>query len=197
MRKLLILLAVTLMASPAFAISGLSIGVRGGWVNNYEQAGLSLGDYKADQMNLFGAQVRFASLPMVNLIVFGDYAWKNKDYDFAGQNFQLKMHDLSFGASLVYPLKLKVVSPFVGGGVSSHNLSFDYVKPLALSLDDEGISVPESMTRLGYHLVGGVNINLPAFPIGFSAEYRWNWIDTPGEVTDFTSLVLGLNYNLP
>ncbi|MEP0829529.1 MAG: hypothetical protein HRF51_13520, partial [bacterium] len=55
MRKLVILLVITLMATPAFAITGLSIGVRGGWVNNYDQAGLSLGDYKADQMNLFGA----------------------------------------------------------------------------------------------------------------------------------------------
>lgn len=197
MRKLLIILAVTLMATPAFAITGLSIGVRGGWVNNYDQAGLSLGDYKADQMNLFGAQIRFSSLPMVNLILFGDYAWKKNEYDFGGQTFEFKMQDFSFGASLVYPIKLKVVSPYFGGGISSHNLSYDYVKPLSLSLDDEGINIPGSMTRLGYHLSGGVNITLPAFPIGFSAEYRWNWIDTPGEVTDYTSLILGLNYNLP
>ena len=97
MRKLLILLSVTLMAAPAFAITGLSFGVRGGWVNNFDQAGLSLGDYKADQMNLFGAQVRISSLPMVNLILFGDYAWKKNEYDFGGQSrFYQEKNEISY-----------------------------------------------------------------------------------------------------
>ncbi|SYZ72418.1 conserved exported hypothetical protein [Candidatus Zixiibacteriota bacterium] len=197
MKKTAILLLCFLVSAPAFAITGLSFGVRGGMVSNYEQAGLTVGSFDTDKMNLIGAQLRIATLPTVNLIISGDYAWKNKQYDFGGQSFELKMHDITYAASLVYPFKFPVVSPYLGGGIGNHHLSFDYIRPLSLSLSDNGITVPGSVSRLGYHLMGGVNISLPAFPFEISAEYRMNWINTPGEVTKYNSVTAGLNFNLP
>jgi hypothetical protein len=185
------------MAAPVFAISGISVGVKGGIVHNYDQAGLSVGDFDVEKMNLLGAQIKIGKIPFVDLILSGDYAWKNDKYDFAGQNFELKMHDLSFNATIVHPFKLPVISPYVGGGIGSHHLSFDYFKPLSLSLSDNGITIPGAETRIGYHLVVGANIGIPAVPFGIGTEYRLNWIDTPGEVTKYNSFTLGINFNLP
>ncbi len=197
MKKAAILLLCFIMTAPAYAITGLSFGVRGGMVSNYEQAGLTVGSFDTDKMNLVGAQLRISTFPVVNLIISGDYAWKNKQYDFGGQSFELKMHDISYGASLVYPFKFQFISPYVGGGIGNHHLSFDFIRPLTLSLEDNGITVPGSISRIGYHVMGGVNIGLPAFPFDISAEYRLNWIDTPGDVTKYNSFAMGLNFNLP
>jgi opacity protein-like surface antigen len=197
MKRIVATLLCLFLAAPAFALTGISFGVKGGVVSNYEQAGLALGDFDLDQMNLGGVQLKISSLPVFNLVLWGDYAWKNKNYDFYGQDFQMKIHDLSFGASLVYPVKFQMVTPYLGGGVGSHHFSFDYIKPLALSLDENGITVPESVNRIGYHLVAGISIDPPAFPFGISAEYRMNWIDTPGEVTTYNSITAGLNFRLP
>jgi opacity protein-like surface antigen len=197
MKTILATVLCLLLAAPAFALTGISFGVRGGVVNNYEQAGLNLGDFDLNEMNLAGAQVKLSSLPMFNLVLWGDYAWKSKTYDFYGQSFEMKVHDLAFGASLVYPIKISYISPYLGGGIGSHHFSFDYIKSLALSLDENGITVPESVNRLGYHLVGGISFDPPALPFGISAEYRMNWIDTPGEVTKYNSITAGLNFRLP
>jgi hypothetical protein len=197
MKKLTLTVLCLCLAAPSFALTGISFGVRGGTVTDYEQAGLAVGDFGTDNMNLASAQVRIGTLPMVDFIVSGNYAWKNKKYDFAGQSFELKMHDLSFDASMIYPIKFQFLSPYLGAGIGSHNLSFDYIKPLSLSLSESGITVPESVSRLGYHLVAGINIGLPAFPFGISAEYRLNWIDTPGEVTKYNSLSAGIDFKLP
>jgi opacity protein-like surface antigen len=197
MKRVFLLFVCLLFAVPSFAITGISLGVKGGMVSNYEQSGLSVGNFETDKMNLVGAQIRISTFPVLDLILSGDYAWKNKEYDFSGQSFELKMHDLSFNASLVYPIKFKVVSPYLGGGLGTHHLSFDYLKPLSLSLAESDITVPASENRMGYHLVGGLNIGLPAFPFGINGEFRMNWIDTPGQVTKYNSISVGLSYNLP
>ncbi|MCX6829504.1 MAG: outer membrane beta-barrel protein [candidate division Zixibacteria bacterium] len=197
MKRVILAFLCLMFAAPTFALTGLSFGVKGGFVSNYEQPGLAVGDFSAEKMNLAGAQVKISTLPIINFIVSGNYAWKNNKYDFGGQTFELQMHDLYFDASAVYPIKFQFVSPYFGGGVGSHNLSFDYVKPLSLSLADNDITVPGSVSRLGYHLVGGINIGLPAFPFGISAEYRMNWIDTPGSVTKYNSFTFGLDFKLP
>ncbi len=197
MKRIMIILLAVLVAVPAFGFSGISLGVKGGVVRNYEQAGLTVGDFNANKMNLAGAQVRITTIPMIDLILSGDYAWKKNSYSFAGQNFDLKMRDMSFNATLVHAFKIPIISPYVGAGIGSHHLSFDYINPYDLSLSGNGITVPGTETRTGYHLVGGVTLGIPAYPIGFGIEYRLNWIDTPGEMTKYHSLTFGINLNLP
>jgi opacity protein-like surface antigen len=197
MKKAIWAVMIMLVAAPAFAISGVSVGIKGGLVNNYDQAGLTVGSFSVDRMNFAGAQARIRTIPIIDLILSGDYAWKTNDYDFAGQNFQLKTHDLSFNATLAHTIKLPILRPYAGAGIGSHHLTFDYLKPMSLSLSDNGITVPNSETRIGYHLTAGFEIGISAFPIGLGAEYRINWIDTPGEVTKYNSFTVGLNVNLP
>jgi len=197
MRRLFLTLFILALAAPSFAITGISIGIHGGKTTNYDQESFAIPGQDDADMTMVGGQIKISKLPMIDLLVSGDYAWKNETYSVAGQDLEVKRHDLAFSATALYPLKLKVIQPYIGGGISTHNLGFDYVKPLSLSLEDNNVVIPESDNRLGYHMVGGFEIALPAFPVGLNAEYRLNWIDTPVEVTKYNSITVGLSYKLP
>lgn len=197
MKKALLVLVMLLFALPAFALTGISFGLRGGLVTDYDQPGLDIPGSSTDQMTLGGLQMRFTKLPMVDIIVTGDYAWKKETYTSFGQSLELSRRDLLFSASVVYPLDFHVVAPFAGVGVATHSLGYDYVEPLGWSLETYGVDVPDNSTKLGYHLVGGFELKLPAFPLSFGAEFRMNWINTPDKTTKYNSFVAGLNFSLP
>jgi opacity protein-like surface antigen len=197
MKKVLLILFCVLFAAPVYALTGISFGVRGGLVAGYDQPGLEIPGYDTDQMTLGGLHVRVSTLPMFDLIVAGEYAWKNEKYSGFGEEFELKRHDLLFAASAVYPIKFSVVSPYLGGGLGTHSLGYDYVEPPGWSLADYGIDVPDNTTKMGYHLMAGADVKVPAFPLFFNAEYRINWISTPDDVTKYHSIIAGLNFSLP
>lgn len=197
MKRLLMLLVLLCFAAPSFALTGISLGIRGGMVTNYDQEALALPGADLEEMNLVGGQLKISTLPLFDVLLAGEYAWKNQSQVYGGDVFELKRHDWVFSATALYPIKLQVISPFLGGGLSSHSLGYDYTRPLSLSLEDNNISVPEADNRLGYHLVGGAEIAPPAFPLTFTAEYRLNWIDTPVEVTKYNSITVSANFKLP
>ena len=197
MKKLLMLTICLLFAVPSFAITGISLGVKGGLVTDYNQPGFSVPNQETDNMALAGLQVRLSSLPIVDLIVTGEYAWKNESYSVLGQDFELKRHDFLFSASAIYPVKLPAVSPYLGGGVATHSLGYDYAVPALWSLEDYDIEVPGNETKMGYHIMGGVDFKLPVFPVSANAEFRINWVNTPQEVTKYNSITIGLSYSLP
>ncbi len=197
MKKLLLALLLLSMALPAQALTGLSVGVRGGLVTSYDQPGLAIPGNETDQMTLGGLNLKFSRLPMVDIIVTGEYAWKTDSYSGFGQNIELTQRDLLFSASVVYPLKLQLVSPYAGAGLATHSLGYEYVEPVSWTLSTYGIEIPGNATKLGYHLVGGFDLKFPAFPLTFNAEFRMNWINTDNENTTYNSFVAGLNFNLP
>ncbi len=197
MKRLLMLLVLLCFAAPSFALTGVTLGIRGGMVTNYDQETLALPGADLADMNLVGGQVKISTLPLFDVLIAGDYAWKNQSQTYGSDVFELKRHDFVFSATALYPIKLQLVSPYLGGGLSSHTLGFDYTRPLSLSLEDNDIAVPENESRLGYHLVGGAEIAPPAFPLTFTAEYRLNWIDTPVKVTKYNSISVSANFKLP
>jgi len=197
MKKLFLTLFLVLFAIPAFALTGISFGIRGGLVTNYDQPGLTIPGYDNDQMTLGGLHVRISTLPMFDLIVTGEYAWKKETYTGFSQNLELTRRDLLISASVVYPIKMNIVSPYAGAGMASHSLGYDYIAPVSWSLSTYGVEIPGNTTKLGYHLIGGFDLKLPAFPLSFGAEFRMNWIDTPDKMTKYNSFIAGLNFSLP
>jgi len=197
MKKLLMLTICLLFAVPSFAITGISLGLKGGLVTDYNQPGFTIPDQETDNMTLAGLQVRLSSLPMVDVIVTGEYAWRNDSYSILNEDFEVKRHDFLFSASAIYPVKLTPVSPYLGAGLATHSLGYDFVVPESWSLEDYDIEVPGNETKLGYHLVGGLDFKLPVFPVSANAEFRFNWINTPQEVTKYNSITLGISYSLP
>jgi len=196
MKKLLFTLILLALAVPSFALSGISIGVRGG-LASYSDDVFTAPEYEDSDMKLIGGNIKITSLPIVNLLVSGEYMWKSDDIGFGTEAFELDQHDFALSATALYPIKMKVISPFVGAGVSNHNIGFDYTAPQSLSLEENGILIPASENRLGYHMIGGVDIDLPAFPVSFTAEYRQNWIDTDFDTVKYYSISLGANFKLP
>nr|MBN2276868.1 outer membrane beta-barrel protein [candidate division Zixibacteria bacterium] len=197
MKRLILTLIILALAAPGYALTGISIGVKGGMVSNYEQPGFAVPGEDTDAMNLAGLQLKFTKLPMIDLIVSGEYAWKKETYSGFGQSFELTRSDLQFSASAIYPFSLPVVTPYLGAGVATHSLGYDYVEPVGWALDTYDIEVPGNETRMGYHLMGGFDVGLPAFPLTLNAEYRLNWVSTPDEVTKYNSITAGLSFSLP
>jgi opacity protein-like surface antigen len=196
-KTLWVFICLLVGAGSAGAVSGIEIGVKGGIIDNYSQGGLSVSDYDINQLNMIGAQIYFSRLPMVDVILAGDYSWRNKTYTIAGQGFEFKMRDLAVTASVVYPVKLSVATPYVGGGIGTHSLSYEYIRPISLSLADNGIEIPETSTFFGYHGIFGAKINFPAFPLGFFVEGRLSRINAPAGDISFNSYAGGIYLSLP
>ena len=184
-------------AAPSFALTGVSFGVKGGLLTDYDQPSLSTPSEDNSNMALGGLQVRFSSLPIVDLIVSGEYAWRSDSYSILGESVDFKTRDLLFSASAVYPFELPFATPYLGAGLATHNVGFDVDYPATWALADEAESISTTETRMGYHLMTGFEIGVPAFPLKLNAEYRLNWIDMPTETAKVNTFTAGLVFSLP
>lgn len=198
MKKTLCYLACLIIGSGAAgAAGGIEIGVKTGIIDNYSQANLNMADYNIDRLNMIGGQLYFSGLPMVDLVLAGDYSWRERTYTIADQPFEFRLRDLAITASLVYPIRLPVATPYIGAGIGSHSLSFEYLRPLSLSLADNGITIPETTTFFGYHAIVGAKIEIPTLPVGFFMEGRLSRVNAAGEDISFNTYAGGVYLSLP
>ena len=197
MKKLFIVMLCLAFAAPSFALTGVSFGIKGGLLTDYDQPSLTAPSEDNNNMALGGLTVKFNSLPMVNVIVSGEYAWKTYSYTAIDGNFDLKARDLLFSASAVYPFELPFATPYVGGGLATHSLGYDVSIPDSWTLSEEDLGVPGTETRMGYHLMAGFDVGLPTIPLKLNAEYRLNWVDMPAETAKVNSFSIGLLFSLP
>jgi hypothetical protein len=198
MQKIVYLTAFTIILfGNAGAVTGLDIGIKGGIVDNYNQSGLSLSDYDINRMNLIGGQISYSGFPLIDILVAAEYSWRKETYEIDGYGFEFKLRDLAVTASAVYPIRLSFVSPYVGGGFGSHSLSYEYLRPVALSLSDNGVIIPETSTFFGYHGIVGAEIKIPAFPVGFFVEGRINRVNVIGKDVTYNTYTGGVYLSLP
>jgi len=198
MKKTICILACLLAGTvSAGAITGLEIGLRTGIVDNYSQPNLSIAAYDLDRLNQIGGHVCFSNLPVINLVVGADYSWRKQTYTIASQAFEFKLRDLSVTASAIYPVKLPVVTPYVGVGIGTHSLSYEYLRTVSLALADNGVFIPETSTYFGYHGMIGVKAALPAFPVGVFGEARVTRLNASGDDISFTTWAGGIFLALP
>jgi opacity protein-like surface antigen len=198
MKKTICLFACLLAGTvSAGAVTGLEIGIRTGIIENYHQPNLSIATYDLDRLNQIGGQLWFSKLPIVNLVVGADYSWRKRTYTIANQAFEFQLRDLSVTASVVYPVKLPVVTPYVGAGVGTHSLSYEYLRAISLSLADNGVSIPETSTYFGYHGLIGVKADIPVFPVGVFGEARVTRVNAPQDDISFTTWAGGIYLALP
>jgi hypothetical protein len=199
MKKMLWILAWLLVCvGSAGAVTGIEIGIRTGVLSNFDQPSLNIGTYDLNRLNMFGGQIYISRLPMVDIIVAGEYCWRTRTYEIAGESMEFKLRDFAVTASVVYPFKqLPLVTPYIGAGIGTYSLSYEYLVPLSLSLDDNGVSIPETSTHMGYHGVLGAKLNVPAFPVGVFLEGRLNRISTSGDDVKYTTLAGGVFLALP
>jgi opacity protein-like surface antigen len=194
MKKILLVVMLVLLTSPAYAVVGIAVGARGGIATNVNLSAVKRIDgLSIDRMSTIGMQFKFGALPKIDLIFTADYYWKSQDFKIpaTSENVEFTVHNLALTASAVYPFyRTRLVTPYVGFGLSSHSLAFSGKGSWGT------VAIPADDTRMGYQLIGGAYLNLPVIPIMLTGEARINWIQTDIDKSHFISLTLSANFGM-
>lgn len=195
-----------LFNSNAQAVTGLGLGVRGGIIQNYDNPGIKkfCSELSLTKMPLLGAHLKIGTLPYIDLEVSVEYAWKKKKgvaykphqiVDDVWFNADFTVRDLSLNATAKYLFSFPVVRPYIGAGIGIHRLIYE------LSVADTlALYFPEDENKIGFHGVGGVSLQLPAFPLEIFVEGRFVYIKTKQKKldtkeTDFITILAGITLN--
>jgi len=198
-----------LFSSEACAVTGLGVGVRGGTIRNYDNPGLEkfsefTSGFSLKQMPLLGVHLKIGTLPIIDLEVSAEYAWKKKkDIIYYSEElgklipFQgnLTVRDLSLNATAKYSFSFPIVKPYVGAGIGIHRMLYEF------SAGETSVYFPEDENKIGFHGVGGLSFKIPVFPLEVFAEGRFVYIKTEQKKldtkeTDFITILAGVTLNL-
>jgi len=185
----------------AWGLTGLGFGVRGGMTRNYKNDNLNLIPTQDQdwlkEMPVIGAHLKIGTLPVIDLEASVEYAWKSKEITVTNPvggtlgQAEFSLSDLSLNATAKYMFSVPVVKPYLGAGMGVHRLVY------GISNEDYSIFIPEDQNRMGFHVVGGLLLSLPASPVEFFAEARYTSIQTKDEATRYTTILGGLTFKLP
>jgi opacity protein-like surface antigen len=204
MKKIVILLGVLMLcASPVYALSGVGIGVRGGFVQNYTNPGLEKSPLSLDlkEMPMLGGHVVLGFIPIIDLEGSAEMAWKKKEFTYVDilsgdtLNVDFTVRDFSLNVTAKYKFDLiPVIKPYIGAGLGWHWLVYSFDMGSGSTID-----LPGDENRLGYHGVGGVSLKFPAVPFEIFAEYRYTHIMTEQEEfgtkgSHYTTLLGGITF---
>ncbi len=196
MKTVTLILCVFLFAAVGSA-ADICLGLHGGLVANLEQDALRIDDYDVNTLTSFGGRIYIADLPFVDLQISGDYSWRNELFDISGNPLNLRIRDLAFTATALYPIATPLGELALGAGIGSHSLTYEYVRAQALSLTANAISIPQNGAALGYHLMASLSYDLPYSRVGFVLEGRYTLIDAPVDNITYLTLRAGLYLHLP
>jgi hypothetical protein len=188
-----------ILSGNALAITGLGIGVRGGYVH-----GLDLGPIDEwtksvipdadtdDHMPMIGVHLKINTLPMLKLEAALEYAWKEMEIY---MDSKLKVSNLGITGTAFYNIfPAPVITPYVGIGAGMYTMTYTYDQ----GADAPAVTFPvDNETKLGFHGVAGVRLHPPMFPLEFFARYRYTYISTKEEPTKYSTILAGATFNLP
>ena len=202
MKKILVVLSILFFCGSVGAVngaygSGVEIGVKGGFIPDYNQPRLNLGNAEFENLNLVGGQFYISKLPVIDMIISADYGWNKDAVPVADENFDLRFRDLTVAVSLVYPIDLSFLRFYAGAGLGSHTLAFEYVRPEGLSLSANGIEIPETSTYFGYQAIAGLRTNAKAGSFGLFAEVKFDRVNIPGDDIEYKTVSGGIFFLLP
>jgi len=205
MKKLFLVIIMIMFVSPAYALLGVSAGIKFGRATSTDYARIDLpsevlatfetpSETVDDQMTLLGAQFKIATLPLIDFIVSAEYSWMKQDILSDG-SLSYKFHDLALSASVVRSLKMGLLSPYGGVGISTRSLSYKLEGTGVGGYDIPDMVVPDDDIYTGYHILAGIDVSPFVFPVSITAQARSNWIKVGGDTSNFITLTAGLNYN--
>ena len=199
-RTLLVVLIVVCFSLPAYAITGLGLGIHGGVSNGYSYESLDdclavvaeslgiAGELKFDQeLIIVGVHLKVGTLPVIDFDLFADYGFASKDIS---SQVKLKLHDFSIGATAKKMFGATLFKPYIGAGAALHAMAYEFETDLGTPLP-----IPDNESILGFHFLGGVELDFPIFPLTPYAEGRYNIITTSGDKTKYFQLSGGLTMN--
>lgn len=198
MRKAVLALIIISAGSRAYAgISGLGLGVHGGIVSGYDNPVLeqgipfdSLGIDMSDKMTDLGAHLKIGTFRVIEFDLSLDYAWKKQGI---GSGIDLRFSDFSITGSVRKSFALAVIKPYIGAGGGLHWMAYS----IEFGGQVIAVALPEDESKIGYHFKVGVDLDFPLFPLTPFGEWKYNVIQTTGESTKYSSLMVGITLNLP
>jgi len=190
---------VLFVSTQSFGLTGLGLGVRAGVVANYDNPELSFeeaSNMDINQLSMIGGHMRIASLPIFTYEVIAEYSWHNEDYKVLGVNVSTKVRDFLLGANVKYVFRIPVVKPYVGGGIATHQMTYEFDPPLGSILDGPGVVIPEGGPKFGVHGLAGVTLGIPTSPLEFFVEGRIGRISGDDESTRYSAVYGGVTLKL-
>lgn len=179
-------------------VTGLGFGIHGGIVSGYNNFTLeesvkdayrNLTDFSLSKnMTDVGIHINIGTLRIVDLDGSLDYAW-NKQTVY--QDISLTYSILAAVASVRKSIPVGPIAPYAGVGLGLYRSAY------SIGNGSVVIVLPENGTKVGYHVKGGVGLNIPMFPIKPFAEFKYNQIQTSGKATKYYQLLAGLTFELP
>ena len=197
--RMLAIATLILLCPAAYAgITGLGFGVHGGIVSGYNNETLeqsvkdafqNFTDFSlSKEMTGIGAHVKVGTLRVIDLDGSLDYAWKKQN---VYQDYDLTYSIFSAAASVRKSIPIGILGPYVGAGVGFYRSAY------SISNGSVTVVLPSNETKVGYHVKGGLEFNIPVFPLTPFAEFKYNQIQTSGEATKFYQVFAGLTFDLP
>lgn len=190
------ILSLLLATGVTCARDGIDLMFKWGQIDNYSQRGLNLPAYDIESLSSAGGQLKISRFPVVDLIIGADYSWCNREYNIDGQILDFRARDMAITASIVYPLELRALELYAGGGIGSHSVSYEYRRPGTLILEDHGIDIPGTSPFFGYHAVIGGLTRVLSDSIGLFAELRLYRIDAPFNDISYNTWTAGISLSL-
>ena len=186
---------VLLVSTQSFALTGLGLGARGGIVADYDNPELSFEQAKSidiDQLSMIGMHARISSLPVFTYEVVAEYSWTTEDFPVLGYDLSVKVRDFMVGANVKYMLKIPVLTPYIGGGIATHQMTYEFEPSLGSILNDVDIIIPADGPKFGVHGLAGVSLSLPASPLEFFVEGRIGKISGDNESANYNAIYGGV-----
>lgn len=197
------ILVVILLVSggTSHALTGLGLGLRAGSVSmddpNTEES--------VDGMTMVGGHLKIGTLPIIDLELSGEYAWKDYEYTedlpvVGEQRAEVTYHHFSLNGSAKYNFSLPAspIKPYVGAGLGMHFIGSTVEVPGVGTVPlDTGFEEEFTESKTGLHGLAGLNLSFPLFPLEIFAEGRYSTIFTKDESTKATSIYGGLTLKLP
>lgn len=168
--KKLFLMFLILFVLPTIVSAGM--GVRFGLAKD------SKDDTYKQNMTLIGVDYRFSAFPMVDII--GTVEYSSKKYNILG--LEGKRHFLTINASVVKPFCFSIVKPYAGIGYGYHATG---------GTTQADVAAGGTRSGTGFHIIGGVKVAPPAFPLAIYGEFRKYWADIKDETRQYYTLSVG------
>lgn len=194
-------LIIFVLCVPSHALTGLGFGIHAGQSSNYSYDVLndSLGAIAEildlsetlkfdDKLTLIGAHIKVGTLPILDFYGFIDYAWKKKSL---ASDLDLRLSDFSIGADARKKFGSMLIKPYVGVGFAVHKLAYTLETNRT-----EILLLPPDQSKLGYHILAGVELSLPVFPVAPYAHYKYSWITTKDSATKYGLIEAGFTFSL-
>jgi len=179
------------------AITGLSLGVRGGSSQYSGDVLPGSGDIGSGTM--LGVHLKASTLPIIDLEIAAEFF--QKDFDYAlpvARQVGLTFRDAALRATVKYGVFSPPLSPIsvyvgVGGGLDFLNTAY----PDNVTLGDaDKEKLLEDSAKKSYHGLAGVRVSLPAVPFAIFAEGRYSLLKAEENVKNI-SVYGGLDLKLP